>query len=68
MAMSSGSPSDGAHPAEFADHTDQAAAQQGLAPGEADLGDAQRHEQARHAQVVGDGHLGELRAVIPERQ
>ena len=51
------------HAGQLAHHVDQAAAQQRLAAGETDLGDAQADEDTRHAQVVGDGHLRKLRPV-----
>ena len=54
---------DGLHLAKLAHHLDQSLAQQRLAAGQADLGDAQPDEDARHAQVVGDRHLRKLRAV-----
>ncbi len=54
---------DGLHLAELAHHVDQAFAQERLAAGQADFGDAQSDEDARHAQVVGDRHLRKLRAI-----
>ncbi len=51
------------HGRQLAHHIDQALAQERLAAGQADLGDAQADEHARHAQVVGDRHLRKLRPV-----
>ena len=52
----------GAHARQLGDHLDQAGAQQRFAAGEAHLLDAKRDEDPDHAQIVGDGKLGERRA------
>ena len=51
------------HRRQFPHHVDEALAQQRLAASETDLSDAEADEDARHAQVVGDGHLRKLRPV-----
>ena len=54
----------GAEPGEFGDHLDQAGAEQGFAAGEANFFDAERDHEADHADVVGDGEFGVLRAFV----
>ena len=54
----------GAQLGELGDHLHQAGAQQRFAAGEADLLDAERDQDPHHAQVVGDGQLGILRAFV----
>ena len=53
-----------AHLCQLTDHLDEAVAKQRLAAGQPDLFDAQRDEDADHAQVVCDGELGVLRALV----
>ena len=55
---------DGAQAGKFADQIDQAAAQQRLAAGEADLFDAEVDEKPDQAQVFVDGEFGILGAVF----
>ena len=60
-ARSSGSP-DGAQLRELLDQLDQAAAQQGLAAGQAHLFDAEADEEPDEAEVFVDAEFGILRA------
>ncbi len=53
---------EGAQAGQLLDQFDEAAAQQGFAAGEADLGDAEGDEEADEAEVVFDGEFGILRA------
>jgi hypothetical protein len=54
----------GAELGELGDHVDQAGAEEGFAAGEADFFDAERDHEADHADVVGDGEFGVVRALI----
>ena len=54
----------GAHLGERGNHLHQAGAQEGFAAGEADFLDAEGDEDPHHAEVVGDGALGVLRAFV----
>jgi hypothetical protein len=49
---------------ELGDHLDEACAQEGFAAGEADFLDAEGDQDADHAEVVGDGQLAVLRALV----
>jgi hypothetical protein len=58
-------PVNGAKAGEFTDEIDEAAAQERLAAGEADLGDAEGDEKADEAEVLLNAKLGILRANFP---
>ena len=54
----------GAQLSEVANKLHDALAQQRLAAGQANLGDAEANQDARHAQIIGEGQVGVERALV----